>query len=169
MATFGVGASASRRNVGPNVNMQSTMGAYGKVYDDGVLVFDPTVDQIEQIQDDTFSATKPNAAAAVTITTPGSVTRAVYVAQKSAMTPSTLAWINEIIASAKTLTGTVKLGAAGAVASATAVLTQGSTTVTATFTQAVDMGNQAAFNAAGSIGKVTEADGEAISFVAPIV
>lgn len=169
MATFGVGASASRRNVGPQVNAKSVMGPYGKVYDRGVLVFDPTVNQIEQIQDDTYSSVKPNAVSTVVITTPSSKTRAVYTALKSGMSPATLAWADDVIVDARTITGTVKLGAAAAVASDNVVLTQNGTQIIATFNQPTNMGDQAAFNAAGSIGKVTEVDGETISFTAAVV
>ena len=170
MATFGVGPSASRQNVGPTANMRSTQGAGGKVYDRGVLVFDPAVNKVEQIQDDVYVSNKPNAVSLVTITTPSSKTRAVYVAQKAGMSPATLAWADDIITNSRPITGTVKLGAAAAVASDNVVLTQNGTTVTATFNQPVDMGLQAAFNAQGSIGKVTEtADGENISFTAAII
>jgi hypothetical protein len=168
MVTFGVGPSASRQNVGPNVNMNSKMALSGKVYDRGVKVFDPAVNKVEQIQDDTFLNSKPNAVSVVTITAPSSKTRAVYVSQKAGMSSSTLAWIDDVITNSRTITGSVKLGSAAAIASDSVTLTQDGTSVTATFNQPSDMGVQSVFNTQGSIGKITEADGETINFtVAP--
>lgn len=48
--TFGVGPAVAGKNVGPDNSTVSRLAQYGKVYDkNGDLVFDPTVNLIEQI------------------------------------------------------------------------------------------------------------------------
>lgn len=47
--TYGVGPSAISKNTGPDVSMDSKLDARGRVFDKGVVVFDPTVDMIGQI------------------------------------------------------------------------------------------------------------------------
>ena len=168
MATFGVGASASRKNVGPSVNMKSYQGASGKVYNDGVLVFDPTVNKIEQIQDDTFSANKGDITATVVVSLQSGKTRAIYTANKTNASASTKAWFTELISGNKTLTGGVKIGSDAVVNAQTVSVTETATLLRAQFDFSTDLGkDQAAFNTAGSKGTVNEGDGESITFAVP--
>lgn len=166
--SFGVGPSAERRNVGPNKNMNSKMDARGRVYDDGVLVFDPTVNQIEQIQDDTFSPDHGDLTSTVVVSLQTGKTRAIYTAQKGTTSASAKAWFDELITSAKTISGGVKVGSDAVVNAQTVTLSQTSTLMRAQFDFATDIGkDQAAFNTAGSKGTAHEADGELIDFVVP--
>jgi hypothetical protein len=50
--TYGVGPSAEKKNVGQDINAFSRQDEYGKVYEDGDVVFDPTDDAIEIEQED---------------------------------------------------------------------------------------------------------------------
>lgn len=52
--TYGVGDSTEKKNVGASVDAVSIQDEYGKVYDKGELVFDPTDDAIEIEQEDGY-------------------------------------------------------------------------------------------------------------------
>ena len=166
MATFGVGPSAARTNTGPNTGMKSRLGSLGKVYNDGVLVFDPTVDAVELIQSDTYSQNYGSyAVTSVVVTLPSSKTRAVYTIAQSAVPAGTREWLNELVASNKTLAGSVKVGTDAAINAETVTLTKASSNFVIQFDMATDISkNQAAFDSAGSVGRIQEADGENASF-----
>jgi|GEM_PF-4985623 len=166
MATFGVGDSAARTNTGPNVNMQAKQGTGGKVYEDGILVFNPAFNAIELIQPDTFDASQGNVAGAVVVSIVSTNTRAVYTVLKTAATQYTINWFAELVSSGKTIAGSVKVGAAAAEDAATVTLSTTSTELIAQYDFASDIGeDQAAFDAAGSISTVDEADGQTVNFV----
>jgi hypothetical protein len=149
--------------------MNSTLDATGKVYQDGIVVFDPAVDPIEQIQPDTFANSQGTiTGSTVVATNPVTNTRAVYSAPKANATQYTKNWFNELISAAKTVTGTVKVGAGAAVAATTVTLSQNSTHLIAQFDMPSNLGNQAAFNAGGSLAVITEADGQTVSFTVAV-
>lgn len=66
--TYGAGPSTSGKNVGPDHSTVSKLGPYGKVYDkNGDLVFDPTVNMVEQIDPDAEPVDLPIFLASFTI------------------------------------------------------------------------------------------------------